>query len=626
MIKNKVFVVLLAIFMAQDGTGPASSASPSPISALLQIDDANYTGGLSRKDRALAESVVAGLRSKFPYVACAEPDFRSGELVGLGNDKAGDPRPSLAGVDPDLAVLIGALDNPRHKVRDLAAYTIGLLGPSAKDAQPVLSEKFSQTTGKGGWYNDAFEKVSCDQVVAGDFRRTLPDDLLPPETPWTSFLSSSAVLMAKLYLDEDIEYPPGMMGYAYGNYAIADFADAAVPLFAQILENDRLSPQKHIEAAQALSRIPVSSTAAAIPGLLRRAESNNYELRHWVGTALVRLHHEKAVDLLADRVRAGALHWSWERELCNFGSAAISAQDVLIDVGLRAEWQSNLRAAVTVLGCMRSTKAIASLMPLLELPDWVLSQRVATALGRIDRDNPEIERALTRLVATHWSARVRKAAMEALLGSTIVGDDSDNEPQASEDDVVIVFGGRDGAVDHGLPWCDDRGLYSLDGNAWYPVEWIWPSLKPIPQDFPAIDLPEHGTREFFRVEDGWLFGSNLGHYDGSFAHVSKTGEFTELNDNHAQISGFFRQGSRIFAFGYEILKTGEGGSLFEVMKSSDGHWSFRWIGALPGDPVAYAAGLNGELLLSDGANDFAIVADDVVPLKCELVRPGSYFQ
>jgi len=189
----------------------------------------------------------------------------------------------------------------------------------------------------------------------------------------------------------------------------------------------------------------------------------------------------------------------------------------------------------------------------------------------------------------------------------------------------VIFGGPPSPVDHGLTWCNEEGKYSIDGVRWFNVTWQQPSIVPYPDGFPLRDLPGFGTRDFVRVEDGWFLGADLFHYDGLLFHVSYTGERVDLSGRDIQIRGFFQQGSRVFAFGYMVLKDEEAGSLFELTKAADGSWTRTRVASLPSAPWSHARGPNNELLLSDGPNDYAVIGSTIVPLRCERTRQGSYF-
>lgn len=617
-----------ALMLAASG---APSAAPRDIAtlfaALNALDTPHYTGGLSRRHRALAEDIRTALSPQFPTIACPKPDWSQGTLIGL-DKHADDLKDTGKPIDPNLAQLLNAFDHQRQEVRDTAAYTIGLLGPAAIDAAPALARRFASWDGKGNWHNDAYGKVICQNIGAADFREVIPDALLPPEEPWNDFLRKSAALMATLYLDPEIEYPPDMMGYAYGNYALAhgDAAKDAVPLLAQILDSDKLSLQKQREAAEALSRLEPDVAKPALPALLRRANAPDPDIRYKVGESLIRAKHSAAIPLIIERVQNGYIHWSWRHPLCAFGPAAIAAEDALLKLARGdGTWPSQQREAYRALGCIGSRTALPTLLTGLALPDWQTQGSVAIALGLIANPGDEAIAALEKLAARHWSNRVRSAAENAL-----VKHGRRPAPPKPADDTALVeamdvdsFNGAT-PIDHGLPWCDERGKYSIDGRSWFRVKWNKRTQAPVPKGFP-IQIANHGTRAFLRVDDGWLYGADFGHYGGLFQHVSDDGKVAELDEPwHNATQGFVRDGDRILAFGFQSMKSGEGGALFTVARTSEGAWKAKRIASLPSPANASAKGPGGELLFTDGPNTYAWT-NDVVPLKCEKTHRGSFF-
>jgi hypothetical protein len=618
-------LVVALTLIASDAPTAAPRDIATLISELNALNTPNYTGGLPRRNRALAEEIRSAMTPQFPPAACPPNDWREGTLIGLDDDAVERNRTTTA-IDPGLAQLLKAFDYERQEVRDTAAYTIGLLGPSAKDAAHALAQRFASREGKGNWHNDAYGKVTCQRIGAADFRKVIPDALLPPQEPWDSFLRKAAVLMARLYLDPDIEYPPDMMGHAYGNYAIANHATDAVPLLAQILDNDRLSLQKQIEAADALRNLDPEMAKPALPALLRKVDTASPALRFSVTEALIRANHPAVIPLLIKRVEDGYDHWSWKQALCDFGPAALAAEDALLNHARRAGiWPSDQRAAYRVLGCIGSRKAVPVLIAALTFPDWETQGAIAIALGQISDPGAEAIDALERL-ASHWSRRVRSAAENALAkhGRRPRPPEIPGVERVEELDVVTI--GDAGAVDHGLPWCDDSGKYSIDGRSWFRVRWMKRARAAIPKGFPK-DLPDFGTRQFVRVADGWLYGADFGHYGGRFQHISNAGKVTELDETwHNATQGFVQDGKTILAYGLQLLKSGDGGVLFDVARTPDGVWRSTRIATLPSPADAQAKAPSGEILLTDGANTYALIDNEVVPLKCEKTHPGSYFK
>ena len=260
------WTVAAAAILAMQSCMTVPLREPSAIvRQVLSVNTSNYTGGLSTADRDLARRIANSLVDRF-YKGCDPPNSFMGELVSLGGDGS-KKLPSLSGVDPDLAFLIRALDAPRQEVRDVAAYTIGLLGPSANAAQPFLEAKFIARDTKGAWYNLALERVSCQPVATANFTQTIPDSVLHPSgTP-----QSIPAIIAQLYLDPDVEYPPGTLSNAYESFDNISL-DFVGPLIREILERPALSEQKRIEAVLALGKLSMDELEKALPPLLEFAD------------------------------------------------------------------------------------------------------------------------------------------------------------------------------------------------------------------------------------------------------------------------------------------------------------------------------------------------------------------
>jgi len=100
---------------------------------------------------------------------------------------------------------------------------------------------------------------------------------------------------------------------------------------------------------------------------------------------------------------------------------------------------------------------------------------------------------------------------------------------------------------------------------------------------------------------------------------------TGLDEGHASIFDFIELNGKIYAYGYEILKAGEAGSLFEVYRAPDGWWNATHVAMLPSAATYHAIGPKGEMLLGDGPNEYAVINNQIVPLNCDKVLNQDYF-
>jgi hypothetical protein len=185
--------------------------------------------------------------------------------------------------------------------------------------------------------------------------------------------------------------------------------------------------------------------------------------------------------------------------------------------------------------------------------------------------------------------------------------------------VVFISTGPGGATDHGLPWCDEAGRYSIDGERWFEADWSVAEHEPVPAGFPEEGLQliqGTGTQTFLRVDDGWVMGSSGFEGQGFLTHVSDAGERTHIEEPFTSVSGIVLVGDSMFTYSSWLA---------EVNRDGERRWTSDLLLRLPSYTRAHAVSPDGYLLLSDGANDYAIVENRIVPLMCEMIFENSYF-
>jgi hypothetical protein len=637
------YLIVVVTAGAIAGIAAAQPENPPALLALTKINTPNYTGGLSRAHRAIAHAIHDSMKSRYRR-RCGDV-AQDVTIIQAATDKRNPPRDNLKDVDPALAFLIRTLDDPRQEVRDLAAYTIGLLGPDAKAAQPILTARFSDDDAKGGWYHSALKRVSCENYADAEITRTIPDALLPPGAHITSWdkdddksyalvLSSSRItrmLVPRLYLDPDIEYPPGTLRKEYEDaHPSQDDSGPPVPhlpLLVQIVEDKRLSAQKHTEAAFALSRMPRHEAKRVLPVMIRLSETAFDELKFIADRTLVTMRHERGIPILVGQIREGTFFPYWEQDLCAYGPTAIAAEDKLMTIAQNAQAPSFARAGVRALGCIRSSKSVPLLTRLLKGPDWQIAALSAVTLGSLQKADPSVIDALTSISRTHWSGIVRQAATRAL--AQISGQKISAQPLAIERTGEMIIGAV-GAFDHRLPRCDEQDEFSVDGKTWFDRKWNFPERMAPPRGFAAANLLQPiGDQIFVAVYDGWLVGSDGFEGTGVLAHVSQTGKTRHLDngisfngaDGDATVRHIFRHGKSYIALGYQILTVGEAGVLWQIDQGPDQAWRAQRKMILPSAPVAYMLGPNGELVIGDMKNTYAVVGERIAPLKCRYRSP-----
>lgn len=619
-----MLVLLATVLIGCQSIEKQTTSILPEIDKLLQLNTNGFTGGLSIGNRRLSEQIQSALSIDFKKISCEAPEPLAGILVSQKASKEVPQVSSLKGLNPNFVALVSALSHQRQEVRDTAAYTLALIGPSAARALPFLSHNQSDKLLKGQWYNFAISSITCQKWAGPDFRRVLVDGILPSEKPWIPFLKKSATILANLYLDENIEYPEGMLGYNFGNFAFSNTGLSAAPLLAKIADNESLSLQKKREALEALGHLDGDAASIAIPALIKLSTHHDDEVKWLSQSLLIKFGHPQGIDFLITRIQQGSFVWSWEDELCAYGNEGVRAENELLKTLQNASWPRMLVGIANALGCIGSREAIPQLTELLGSNDWMLAEAAAKALGKIGVSENNIISALNKAYQFSWSKVVRESARNALVDlGELEGSRSSAEDTNNEDSIIIKMGPS--PVDHGLPWCDEKGKYSIDNEHWFRVTWKESGRPEPPKNFPSKYLADYRTRTFLQVDNGWLYGSELGHYDGEFLFWSDSGEEYLLGDAGTDIYKIMHHKDKIIAFGYQVIAGGDSGALFEVERVA-GIWKAKQILTLPSPPFAYAISPDGHLLLSDGPNDYAIIDLEIVPLKCEKTFDSSYFE
>jgi hypothetical protein len=265
---------------------------------------------------------------------------------------------------------------------------------------------------------------------------------------------------------------------------------------------------------------------------------------------------------------------------------------------------------MTSLVCIKSQKAIPILRKMALSKHWELAKSAVESLGQAGRNTWLVRRTLKKVIKDTWSRQVREAAQESMrLLQT-------GEP-AVEDEGVITIKMGPAAVDHGMPDCEPDDQFSLDGQQWFHVNWVEESLPEAPTEFPAVLISDYGTHVFFPVANGWLFGSEKGHYDGAFVFWSESEELYELSP-FTDIYSIFEFNNEIWAIGYQIFADNDAGVVFKV-KNIDGEWRAIRDMTLPSPPFGYAFGPDEQLLLKDYLNHYALIDEQIIPLQCRTL-------
>lgn len=584
---------------------------------LQRLNSEKYTGGLTKKHVNLAGRLINELRKDFPDYGCPTQDFFEGEIVRLGNNQLDDDEPEK--MDYRLKLLVDLLDSEKQEIRDTVAYILAEIGPSADSTLPFLIDKQEEKDIKGNWFNYALTKISCKKWTEAHYSKVIPENSLPVSSNWDQYRHNAAIVITQLYLDPDVIYPPGTLSSAFEHFHFKKPKKRIEESLFKIISRGDMTNNKKLEAMQALQTLEIFNVEK-LGSILEDFQPEEESLSWLKGELLIKIKHSLGIKETGFRIEKGFYHWAWSQDLCEYKSKARSLESIIIN-RLEFEQIPETQAALLEgLGCINSIAGAKVLQQYALSDDWQLQKAAVSALGQYDSLPEPAIAVLFEVYKSSWSKQVRRAALNSLvsLGKASLTETAND----GEETITIRMGPY--PIDHGLPWCDDSGKYSIDGSDWFYIDWIKGKLAEAPEGFPKEYLKDYGTRTFLKVDNGWLYGSDLGHYDGEFLFWPETGEPYVINE-FGDIKAIVRVQDKIYAFGYETLINGDAGSLFELVQKDTGHWQANRILTLPSPPVSYAVTKDGILLLSDIPNDYAVINGKVKPLLCEKEFEEDYF-
>lgn len=618
-------LVLLILIIFSTHSSSEESSTSKLIDELFKLNSEIYTGGLHKKNRDLAHRIRESMKSSFPEQNCEEHDPMQGVLIGNiydGNEKISLDTSKI--LNNNLRKLIEALNKESQEIRDTATFTLSLFGPSIQQVVPYIEIKRSNDSIQGNWYNHALSEIDCVNWAPANFKRVIPSKLLPSEEPWVDYLNKVSIILTEFYFNPDIEYPPEMLNESFSNYGFSKNDQRVVKMLFDLLINESLSDQKRIEAARTLTEFDIEKDSFMSDKLIPLLNYDNLELTQSIEDLIIELQHPYGIVILSSYLK-DEVFWGWDGLICDYGIKAIDLEDGLIRTLSTYKNSSSKIGNIHALGCIKSKKSISTLLELAQSQDWEIAIAAIESIGLIEVNSWKVRRVLKKISKDSWSQKLRDAAKSSLhlLSSKQKHEKKDEDTSDDKLEVIVRLGPY--PTNHGLPWCNDKGKYSLNGKKWFHVDWKKEGLPKAPKNFPKDLLTDRGTHTFYKVEDGWLFGSEKGHYDGAFIFWSNVQQPYYLTNSFTDIYSIFEHNNKIKAIGYQVLSSKDAGVLFEISKAN-GKWEAKKVATLPSPPFGYAFGPNNELLISDGPNDYAVIDNKIIPLKCELEFEGSYFK
>lgn len=601
----------------------ASSSDPELfelLKRLRQQSSADFMGGLSREELALAQAFADhAFRTGVRREICENKE-RIWGVISSGDASTVSGR---SDENPVLDALEQVVRSGNRKQRAVALVAIARIGPGAG-----FSVEFLQ--GRGPWSRDALTAVSCE--------RWTPPDVVDMWGDEPSSREAAVDRMIDQMLNKNLMYPVGVFGHSlsnrgYGDVLTLEQARRLLPL----LMDEGYADSIRAEAIDFVAELaggrtkrdgekwttlkPLRGHETIFEGpLLNLYESETPELAGSAGFALVRMRSKHGADVLADSIESrNGERWRWPGLFQDCEAFAHSQRLGRLLVGLVSSPVETTRiAAIQTIGCLHFRDGVPALLDALEQPFWSQQEAVVKTLAQFNELPRQAMSALEEIAKNHWSSIVREAADEALVALRGL--------RTRDELEEIRWGFHRQAVRHGLPVCHGEtpgdGLYAFAGAKPFAVKWNVAKVHDIPEGFP-IKLDEmrsrkgYGTNTFLRQSGGWLYSTDLWHYDGVFGFVTEDGKVQKFGPESAHAAFIIETQFGITALGDDVFGSGDGGVLAVLERDEAGKWTWQTMLEMPSEAFAYAFAPDGTLLVRDPFGAVAITREsEILPLNC----------
>lgn len=612
------------------------------LAPLHDLAGSDTDGSLPASLEPAALTIRARLEADLGTVlpSCPAVDPHLGAIVHLDRSTADVNTPA----HPLLQALGDLLDDPDQAVRDATAFVLGELGPIA-DA--LVEPRVGGPGDRSAWLTHAAGRSGCEPWSLGDALDWVPASLRDRARQQAQHPQWPMLLASWMLRDPERIWPDGLVA-ALHNDEIVAWGSTAAPLpeltepmitAVRELEDIAADPARELRVRlEVLSLFArARSLGPAADGLRVLLDHPNDRLSAAAAEALIESRNAymaQAMVVLLDRHGAelGWINGSAKTEFCAEG---IRDPALLQSLSGRIEGRNwgEAKAAVAWMGCARSESPPATLLAALSHPSWEVVQAAMQALAPWLERDPDVRARLSTIAAEHWSGLLRGQARTLLHGP-----EGPPEPEPPESDEVLLSIHIGGSCFHrcltdhlnaacGVDGEVADGIYQSQRLGRFAVTWQHARRHPPPTGFPLAleedeNRPEYGTNSFLAVDDGWLVGVDLWHYDGWIQHVSHDGsrkQIGELGEKAVAILDTPQLGRIVL--GGALFGLGHGGLLASVERGPQG-WSLNNLGNLPSPPWAWAFAPDGTLLVADPHNAVAVHADlSLEALSCPSVTP-----
>jgi hypothetical protein len=621
-------LILGALCLANSAFSALGSERPSKIAFRIEaLSKEPYYGGMS----AAVVEIAADVRQQISHrrgAALPECDPLNpwqGLVVvtGVGSTQPQDAPPT----DPELSELKALLDRDQPFVRDAAAFIIGEIGPAASALAPDLS---GDDLDRPIWFGHALGRITCERfslsqsldLVPAPMRSSLIGHARAP-----SSLEDQVHLIARLLKMPNLYWPDEYFSSAVAPDAgrDPDESQRIKPEWIQTIADrliDASTPMRlQLDLASLMNRFGRAALPAA-ETMWDLAQRSEEDLAYRLALAVIKSGDDRAIDAVALLLtRLDASVDVVPDQLCEQTRAAELIAPLLRERLSGDNWRETTYA-VEKLACIDPIGSAGALRGALDHPSWDVQKTAVGALAKSERVDARTTEALRRIGREHWSGLVRREAEKVLIRGA---------PEAESDELMLSFPCFHRCLTDHLRRCGDEdgivdGIYISPSMGELDIEWERARRIPRPDGFP-IDVPEdsrpgYGTSTYLRVEDGWLYATDLWHYDGEIAFVDDNGKKSPVADWGEDAVAIIETPhfGRVM-LGRALFTAGDVGILAPLRRTAEG-WRMTPRVGLPSPPWGWAFASDGTLLVADPYEAVAVMKDGrIEALDCPTRAP-----
>jgi len=601
---NLIILILVHIWIVGCVSNTAKQQADN-LNQLSELKDSKYLGGFNKDQLALAAHIEADIRDDFAVLKCKEVNPMQGQKVGSVEKLT---KPENVVIEHDgVRMLITNLESNRRFVKDLSLYILGNLGPSIKEVLPWLEYYKDQDKYFSSWVNYALENIGCDKWSNPNYVLPYHDAVIPNEEDFN-------LIIHDMFVNKTL-YPPGVYSDFISNY-LSDIENSDYnPIkFIEFIKDPDLSPDIKAEIVAALSDVDFSEHEVYLDQFIPFLTDNNEYLVEELEYVFLENKHPYGLKIIKSYIQQN--DYSYIEFLCLYGKEASSFENRLLEIYSDLNGMMDERNFIETIGCIGSEKSVPMLIELLSNPNWELQIEAIKALKTVANENTHVKQALKELYEESWSLVVRNYIIDRnpYITPECLADEYYGCP-IYEGPLAIDLSRL--PINHGMTVCKNNAWFSYDEVNWFKVNWQGSDNTTIPDGFPENLLSDHFEHTLLETGEGWLFGSDHGHYSGSlyfWNETEKSGYYLGLG---AEVFKILKHNDMVLGLGYSY-ETSVSGQIFNLSVNEEGFWVADHKLTLPSAPYLYGYDPDGELLIADDLNQYSVRNNKITPLNCKI--------